>query len=482
MIAKSTKIVCTVGPSCHDADSLRQMASSGMNVVRLNFSHGSYDFHGETIRLTRAVARELGLFIGILQDLQGPKIRTGKLKKSTVTLKADDSLILTGEEIEGDWERIPVNYEKLSMEVKTGDKILLDDGNIELRVLDCVGKNVRCRIINGGTIRGFRGVNLPDSDISVTALTEKDVSDLEFGIENGVDFVALSFVRSAGDIEKLRGLMEERGRVVPIIAKIEKPEAVRNIDEIIRRSDGIMIARGDLGAETSPQEVPVLQKMIIKKCNTAGKPVITATQMLESMIHHPRPTRAEAADVANAIFDGTDAVMLSGETAMGENPAAAVRVMADIAARAEREMGRESIIAYEWAAHTPEDGNIAESVSYSACRMSEMVDARCIVSFTKTGRTAHLLSKHRPLIPIIALSSSDEVLRRLSVYWGVHGCLIEHVQTTERLFDRAEEILIQENFCKEDETVIMTGGVPVLEGGPTNLLKVHTVNLSRKNL
>jgi len=480
---KLTKIIATVGPQSHDEGTLSSMVACGMNVVRMNFSHGSYDFHRETVEMMRRVSKKMDVPIGILMDLQGPKIRTGSLRKETVTLHTGDMLELTTENIEGDWKKLSVNYDKIPKEVKEGERILLDDGAIELRVEKITNKGVICRILNGGTISSHRGVNLPDSRISVSALTDKDRKDLVFGIEQGVDFVALSFVRRAKDIVQLRDLMKKAGHELPVIAKIEKPEAVENIDEIIAESNGIMVARGDLGAETSPQEVPILQKLIIGKCNVAGKPVITATQMLESMIRNPRPTRAEAADVANAIFDGTDCVMLSGETAVGDYPLQAVQVMDNIARRTEDEIfRRKEQREYVEPKRIPEKDNVSDNVSYHATRLADLMHVKSIISFTLSGRTAALVSKYRPSAPIIAMSPSEEVLRRLSLLWGVHAMLIENVSSTEELFDRAEERLVKSGICKEGDMVLMVGGVPVLAHSPTNMIKVHRLKLGEKNI
>jgi pyruvate kinase len=480
---KLTKIIATIGPQSHDDETISSMIASGMNVVRMNFSHGSYDFHLKTIETTRRVSRKMDVPIGILMDLQGPKLRTGALKKELVTLHRGDLIELTTEDIVGDWKKLSIEYARLPKEVKKGERILLDDGNIELRVEEVFAHGLRCRILNGGTIRSHRGVNFPESKISVSSITAKDRKDLAFGIEHGVDFVALSFVRSPKDITQLRALMRKAGRELPIVAKIEKPEAVENIDEIIVEADGIMVARGDLGAETSPQEVPILQKLIIGKCNVAGKPVITATQMLESMIKNPRPTRAEAADVANAIFDGTDCVMLSGETAVGDYPLQAVQVMDSIARRTEQEiLRRKEQDEYVEPKRFPEKGNVFDNVSYHATRLADSLNVKFIVSFTLSGRTAALVSRYRPSVPIIAMSPSEEVLRRLSPLWGVYGMLIENVNTTEELFDRAEELLIESGICSEGDMVLMVGGVPVLANSPTNMIKVHRLKLGERNI
>jgi len=478
---KATKIVCTIGPKCHDESTIQQMTKAGMNIVRMNFSHGTYDFHDKTIRATRKVSQILGMHIGILMDLQGPKIRTGKLKKDSVILHKGDRLTLITEDRVGDWEELSVNYPQLPQEARIGERIFLDDGNIELKVIEVTEKEVRCRIVNGGIIRSYRGINLPDTRISTPSLTEKDLADLNFGLDNGVDYVALSFVRKPDDVEDLRRQIQARGSDVPIVAKIEKPEAIRNLDRIIEVSDGIMIARGDLGAETSPQDVPIYQKLIIEKCNCAGKPVITATQMLESMMSHPRPTRAEASDVANAIFDGTDALMLSGETALGEYPVGAVKVMRRIAEKTERELRRQRCPAEE---RFFSEGriSIADAICSSATRMSDQLKPKFIVGFTLSGKTAHLMSKYRPSVPIIAMSPSETVLRRLSLYRGVHPIRIDMVENTEDLISAAERILVQKKLCREEDMVLIIGGVPVLAGEPTNMLKAHRIKIGGRNI
>jgi pyruvate kinase len=478
---KSTKIVCTIGPSSHNEDTIAEMIKKGMNIARMNLSHGSHQFHSKTIEMTRNASKKLHEYTGILLDLQGPKIRTGKLEKEPVVLNRGDKITLTTEETHGDWTHLSINYSLLPGEAKIGERIFLDDGNIELNVVDIHEKSIVCSIVNGGVIRSFRGINLPDTKISTPALTEKDIKDLDFGLEMAVDYIALSFVRRPEDIIDLKERINKKRKDTPVVSKIEKPEAINNIDEIIEVSDAIMIARGDLGAETSPQEVPILQKMIIKKCNRAGKPVITATQMLESMVNHPRPTRAEASDVANAIFDETDAVMLSGETAIGEYPVESVKVMADIAKRTENEMNKDRSFIRDKGKFS-RGISVADSVCFSVYKITELLKPKLIVSFTMSGKTAVLMSKYRPPVPIIAMSPREEVLRRLSLYWGIRGVSIGMVQSTEELFNTAEELLIDNKLCEEDETVLFIGGVPVLAGKETNMMKVHKVNLQNKNI
>ena len=478
---KSTKIVCTIGPRSQKKDILVKMIKSGMNVARLNMSHGDYAFHKKSIDLIRQISKGLGMNIAIMIDLQGPKIRTGKLLKETVVLKKGALITLTSDDIIGDWNRLSVNYAELPKEATKGEKIYLDDGNIELKVVDINGNDILCKVMEGGVIRSYRGVNLPETKIKTPSLTEKDLEDLEFGLEQEIDFVALSFVRKSDDIYDLKERISKRNIDIPIVAKIEKPEAIKNIDSIIKATDSVMVARGDLGAETSPQDVPILQKMIISKCNNAGKPVITATQMLESMINHPRPTRAEASDVANAIFDGSDAVMLSGETALGDFPVESVRVMSNIARKVEEVQKKNKVY--------PEDfmlvknrNDVAMGVSYSASQLSALAKAKYIIAFTLSGRTALNISMYRPPVPILGMSPSSEILRKMSLYWGVYGVKIDKVSTTEELLDKAERILINQKFCKEDDTVIFIGGVPVMSNEPTNMVKVHRVKIGRKNI
>jgi len=483
LFRKSTKIIATLGPASQDEETIASMLKMGVNVVRLNLSHGNQELHLRCIEMFRRIERSLGVYAGILLDLQGPKIRTGRLKEEPVELKEGEIIDLTPEEVEGDERVLSINYRGLPGEVKKGDRILLDDGNIELRVVGLRDKRVRCLIMNGGIISSHRGVNLPDTTLRTAGITPKDKLDLLFGLDNGVDFVALSFVRSADDVKKLRKLMKDHGKVIPIIAKIEKREALKDIDGILNVSDGIMVARGDLGAETSPQEVPILQKMIIQKCNAAGKPVITATQMLESMIHKPRPTRAEAADVANAIIDGSDCVMLSGETAVGDYPVEAVKVMSEIALRTEKAMYSEPALTHITRTPcAPLAGDIASSLSNSAKGVADLLRPEYIVAFTLTGRTATLVSNARPSVPVIAMSPDEDVLRRLSIYWGVHGVYIERVSTSEELFNRAEQILISRGICREEDIVVIIGGIPVLAGTPTNMIKVHRLRLGEKNI
>ncbi len=471
---KATKIVCTIGPASQNEEVLFKMVEAGMNIARLNMSHGSYEFHQKTIRNVRSVSERTGKHIGILLDLQGPKIRTGKQIKETIELKKGELLKLTTEDITGNWEMLSINYKQLPDEAKPGEKILLDDGNIELKVLEIENRIIICRILNGGTIRSFRGINLPDTAISTPSLTEKDIQDLSFGLDNDVDFAALSFVRKAEDITDLKNRIKKEGKDVFVIAKIEKPEAIENIDAIIAATDGIMVARGDLGAETSPQEVPVLQKSIIRKCNYANKPVITATQMLESMISKPRPTRAEANDVANAIFDGTDAVMLSGETAMGEYPVEAVTIMSNIAQRTEREVNNKNLADQIYSSKKGSE-TTAEAVCYAGCELCRSINSSYIAGFSLSGTTIQKISGFRPPKPILGMSPSEKILQRASLLWGVHAVKIDQVESTDALLKHTNDILIKTGLCTPGDTIITISGSPLHRGVSTNMIKVHTV-------
>lgn len=471
---KSTKIVCTIGPVSQDENILQKLVESGMDIARMNMSHGSYDFHKKTIENIRKVSLKTGKFVGILLDLQGPKIRTGKQSKEIIELKKGSILKLTTEDIVGDWKMLSINYEPLPDEAAPGEKILLDDGNIELKIKSIENRIITCEVMNGGMIRSFRGINLPDTPLSTPALTIKDLEDLNFGLSYDIDFVALSFVRKADDIVRLRKIIEEKGKSAFIISKIEKPEAISNIDRIIEESDGIMVARGDLGAETSAQDVPILQKKIIHKCNIAHKPVITATQMMESMITKPKPTRAEANDVANAIFDGTDAVMLSGETAMGEYPVETVTVMSSIAERTEKEINYNEVTdkLYNLSGKADDD---ADALSYSACTLCNTISPEFMVGFSISGRTIESLSKYRPSKPILGMSPDERVLRRLSLFRGVYGIKLNMVDSSDELFDNTNKILISKGFCLQGDKVVAVSSMPLTGINRTNMIKIHTV-------
>lgn len=470
---RKTKIVCTIGPSSESLPALKQLIAAGMNVARLNFSHGDYEEHGNRIKNIRQACRELNKTVAILLDTKGPEIRTGKLKEDSYELVQDEHIVLTTEEIIGDDKRISVTYKDLPRDVQVGSTILIDDGLIGLSVVDIRGSEIECRIVNGGTIKSKKGVNVPGVCISLPGITEKDASDIIFGIQQGVDFIAASFVRKASDVLEIRQLLEEHNAShIQIISKIENREGVDNLDEILEVSDGLMVARGDLGVEIPAEEVPLVQKLMIKKCNYVGKPVITATQMLDSMQRNPRPTRAEASDVANAIFDGTDAIMLSGETAAGKYPVESVLTMSRIAERAESALEyREMFLRQSTAQQT----TITEAISQSVANSALDLDARAIITPTESGYTARMVSKYRPKSPIVAVTPNEQVVRRLSLVWGVLPIKGEHVPNTDDLFQHAVDNAIKAGLIRLGDLVIITAGVPVGRSGTTNLMKVHHV-------
>lgn len=468
---RHTKIVCTIGPASDAPEILRDMLLAGMNVARLNLSHGSRNDHERRIQVVRQAAAKVGKNVGILLDLAGPKIRLGKIEPP-VFLRAGDTLTLTTRNIPGTREQISVNYPGLPQDVKPGDVILLGDGLVSLRVLATEPDTVICRVENDGEVSSHKGVNLPGVRTALPAITEKDVDDLHFAARAGADFVAASFVRKAQDVLAVRKVLEDAGADIPIIAKIETWEAVEKIEEIIKVADGIMVARGDLGLEVGAEEVPLLQKRIIARCNRLGKPVITATQMLESMINNPRPTRAEASDVANAIMDGTDAVMLSAETAAGHYPVEAVKTMARIARRTEEELPYGELLRQrkEFSKHT-----VTDAISYATCTTAGDLQAAAIITSTETGYTARMVAKYRPSCPIVAVTPHAPVLRRLTLVWGVEPLLVGKISNTDEMIETAIEAALAAGLIKAGDLVVITAGVPVGVHGTTNLLKVHTV-------
>ncbi len=471
-----TKIVCTLGPATNTVDRIAGLIEAGMDVARLNLSHGSHEEHLEVIRNVRKAAEQVHQEIGIILDLQGPKIRIGKIAAGSVRLTAGKEFVITTENVEGNEERVSTTYGNLTGDVKVGDSVLLDDGRIVLRVTEVVPPDVRCEVITGGELSSSKGINLPGVEVSVPSLTEKDLDDLVFGINNEVDFVALSFVRSAADIAELRKAIVERipgGRYLPVIAKIEKPEGVKNIDAIIANADGIMIARGDLGVELSPEDVPVLQKRIIRKCNEAGKPVVIATQMLESMIHSPTPTRAEASDVANAVFDGGDAVMLSGETSVGEYPLEAVRIMDRIVRRVEGEVERGERILDRPLGQVE---SRREALGRAACVLAEQMGAAAIVTITHSGNNARIVSRYRPYIPIIAVTDRVKVVRRLKLVWGIRSLLVDSSDDNSDLgVGKIRDRMIQLGLLKEGDHVVVLAGQPLFAKGSTSFVRVEKV-------
>ncbi|MFS0727304.1 pyruvate kinase [Paenibacillus sp. 1P07SE] len=470
---RKTKIVCTIGPASESLENTKKLILAGMNVARLNFSHGDFEEHGNRIKNIRTACEELGRTVAILLDTKGPEIRLGKLKEEPIDLNQGDAIVLTTEEILGDRTRIPVTYSNLPNDVQVGSTILIDDGLIGLTVEEVEGTEIKCRIVNSGQIKSKKGVNAPGVDISLPGITEKDAGDIVFGIEQGIDFIAASFVRRASDVLEIRELLEKHNAShIQIISKIENQQGVDNLDAILEVSDGLMVARGDLGVEIPAEEVPLVQKMMIRKSNLAGKPVITATQMLDSMQRNPRPTRAEASDVANAIFDGTDAIMLSGETAAGKYPVESVLTMSRIAERIESALNYREIFNKQ---ATAQRSNVTEAISQSVTNSSLDLDVKAIVTSTESGYTARMISKYRPKAPIIAVTPVDQVMRRLALTWGVIPAKGVAAETTDQMFDIAVNGAMETGLVKLGDTVIITAGVPVGRSGTTNLIKVHHV-------
>lgn len=472
---RRTKIVCTIGPASESEETLRRLIEAGMDVARLNLSHGDQAWHSAAVRRIRALSAAMDRPIGILWDLSGPKLRVGKMQEGGVELVPGQEIALTTRPILGRPGEVPVQYAHLPEHVRPGERILMDDGLLEVQVLETAGTEVRARVITGGILRSNKGLNLPNASLAIPAITPKDRDDLRLGLSLGVDWVAISFVRTAAEVRELKALIRgyaPNAPQTPVISKIEKPEAIQNIDSLVEESDGIMVARGDLGIETSPEEVPIMQKRIIYKCNLAGKPVITATQMLESMIHSPRPTRAEASDVANAILDGTDAVMLSGETAAGEYPVEAVETMARIALSAEREArGR-------WQArrHMPvQCCSIAEAVSHASTETAANLGAAAIIAPTVSGYTGYMVAKFRPEAPIVAVTPSQETQRRLTLVWGVCPLLAKRTENTDEMTADAMRVAVAYGCVKPGDLVVLTGGTAGSTPGTTNMMTVRVV-------
>lgn len=472
---RRTKIVATVGPASDSKEMLDTLIHAGVDVFRLNFSHGDYATKARVIENIRALSGEHEHAVAILGDLQGPKIRTGLMAGGAMPLAAGSEVVVTTREVLGGGDLIPTIYRGLPHDVKPGDRILLDDGLMELKVLGVEGDDVRCQVVTGGLLKDRKGINLPGAKVSAPALTDKDREDLQFCMEQRLDYVALSFVRQESDVSQLREIIDAAGSPLRIIAKIEKPEAVLNFAAILRASDGVMVARGDLGVELNPEKVPLIQKRIIRSCNDAGKPVITATQMLESMVNNPRPTRAETSDVANAILDGTDAIMLSAETASGKYPVEAVSMMVQVARDIENDP---QLMAQCCKAPDGKNGlpNISEVIGMAACRAAESVKAAAILAFTQTGSTAALVSKYRPAQPIIAVTPSQEVRRRLALYAGVHALRVDIEGDTESQILSVEGAVLDTGWMKKGDLVVITMGSPLSSPGTTNLMKVHRLD------
>lgn len=472
---RRTKIVCTIGPASESVAMLKELIHNGMNVARLNFSHGTYEEHAARIRNIRQASEEMGQAVAIMLDIKGPKIRTGMVRDGAVELQNDAKIILTTEQIElGDEHRISISYEGLPEDVSPGSILRIDDGLIGLVVEQVDGQDIHCRVTNGGLLKNRKGINAPGVKLRIESVTEKDVADIRFGIEQGVDLIAASFVRKASDVLDVRRILEEKGATQLIISKIETQEGLELIDEILAVTDGLMVARGDLGVEIPTEEVPLAQKMLISKCNKLGKPVITATQMLDSMERNPRPTRAEASDVANAIFDGTDAIMLSGETAAGKYPAESVATMARIAERAEEALFGH-LVQSRHAALESQVGSVTDAMSHAVATVARELKAHAIVTATSSGHTARMVSKHRPSAPIIATTDRDDVARRLLLSWGVYPVLTKRAKTTDELLSVSVEGALSSGIVEHGDLLVITAGVPVGQPGTTNMIKVHTI-------
>ncbi|HAO11885.1 MAG TPA: pyruvate kinase [Planktothrix sp. UBA8407] len=466
-----TKIVATIGPASKSPEIIRQMVNAGMNVARLNFSHGSYEDHAEMVKLLRQISQECDAPITLLQDLQGPKIRIGQLPSGEIELVEGELLILVPvDDFDNQPNTAPIDYPYLAEEAEPGAEVLLDDGLLELKIEEIQGNAVKCRVIEGGILKSRKGVNLPSLILRLPSLTEKDQQDLDFGISQGVDWVSLSFVRRAEDVKALKALLIEKGASdIPVMAKIEKPQAIANLESIINECDGLMVARGDLGVEMSPEKVPLLQKQIIRMCNQRGIPVITATQMLDSMIHSARPTRAEASDVANAIIDGTDAVMLSGESAVGKFPVKSVQMLSKIAHDVEPEI--------EFKNYPPVMSDETHALSEALNTIDKILNLHCIVAYTSSGYTAILAAAERPKVPVIALTPYLKVYHRLNLVWGVKPILLEHqVNSFEGLIDLAQTKLLEQSLAQVGDKILIIGGVPTKKARGTNFLKIHTIS------
>lgn len=470
---RKTKIVCTLGPAVDDESILEQLIINGMNVARMNFSHGTHSEHLKRIERFKKLREKHQKSIPLLLDTKGPEIRTGLFKGREVQLNEGDKFILKNGECEGDTSCCSVTYKLLYKDVKPGSKILINDGLVELKVTDIFEKDIHCTVLNGGIIGNNKGINIPETDTNLPSLTEQDIKDIIFGIENDFDFIAASFVRKASDVMEIRKILEKNnGEHINIIAKIENRQGVNNIDEILKISDGVMVARGDLGVEIPTEEVPIVQKEIIKKCYQSGKPVITATQMLDSMIRNPRPTRAEASDVANAIYDGTSAVMLSGETAAGKYPVESLKTMIKISEEAEKSIdywGRFKKREFDV------NSSVTNAISHSTCATAYELNASAIITVTHSGHTARMISRFRPATPIIATTVYPKVYRQLSLSWGVTPYLVNSVDTTDEMFDLGVEKALESGMVHNGDIVVITAGVPAGVSGTTNIMKVHIV-------
>ena len=466
-----TKIVCTIGPATNSPDMMRALIRAGMNVARINFSHGDQATHAQSIATLRQVAEQEGRLVAVMADLQGPKLRVGEIEGGLVELRKGDVVTLTSCPQPGATDEIPVPHPELLRDLQAGQTVLLDDGSLELIVVQAGEGSLKCRVVAGGQLASRKGINVPGATLHFSALTPKDREDAVFALEQGVDFFALSFVRRAADVRELRQILKCKGADVSIIAKIEKPEALSVFDEVLAEADGIMVARGDLGVETPAEEVPFHQKRIIRACNQAGRPVITATQMLQTMIENPRPTRAEASDIVNAVLDGTDAVMLSGETAVGRYPVEAAETMAMICANAEAHLPHGRLLHGESHSHD----TITESISCAAVEISGEVKAKAIITATVSGMTARMVARHRPSIPVVAVTPSRVTLARLALVWGVVPVRVAEFETTDDMVETMVHTACEQGLAAWGDAVVLTAGIPFGHERKTNMLKVHVV-------
>lgn len=470
---KKTKIVATIGPASRNKETLRELIKAGANVFRLNFSHGTHDDHKQTIDMVRELNEEMNASVALLQDLQGPKIRVGKVENDGVPISPGQQLIITTEEMLGTSEKVSTVYKGIVNDVKPGDAILMDDGNIELKTIKVEGNEVYTEVIHGELLKSRKGINLPDSNVSAPSMTEKDIKDLEFAFQFDLEWVALSFVRKASDIHDIKARIEKAGVNTKVIAKVEKPEAITNLDEIIEATDGVMVARGDLGVEVPSERVPILQKRMVKKCNRLGKPVIIATQMMESMIENPRPTRAETNDVANAVFDGADAIMLSAESASGKFPVQAVQQMS------------KTIVAVESDSRTifskfqDEDHNSSTRLNdlliRSACRLADNVEAKALIGMTKSGYTGYRLAMHRPKAHILIFTNQKYLLRQMNLVWGVKGFFYDGTEGIDDTLEHIEKQLVADGYLAKGDIFINTASMPSHWKGHTNMMRVNEV-------
>ena len=470
---KKTKIVATVGPASRNKETLIELIKAGANVFRLNFSHGSHEDHQKVIEMMAEINTEMGTHVALLQDLQGPKIRVNKVENDGVEIHEGEQLIITTEEIVGTAQKVSTSYKGIVNDAKAGDTILIDDGNLELKVNHIEGNNVFTQVIHGGILKSRKGINLPNTNVSAPSLTEKDQEDLEFGLQFDLEWVALSFVRKASDIIELKEKIKASGKNTKVVAKIEKPEAIKNIDEIIEVTDAIMVARGDLGVEIPMQDVPLLQKKIVKKCNIAGKPVIIATQMMESMIENPRPTRAETNDVANAVMDGADALMLSAESASGKYPVHAVRRMSQTIAAVEEQSS--SIYNKFYDEDFKSVTQLNDLLVRAACKLGEFVNAKALVGMTKSGYTAFQLSKHRPKSDIFIFTNKKHLLRQLNLVWGVKCFYYDKTENIDDTLEHMQSMLEKDGLVVKGDILINTASMPSHWSGHTNMMKVHQV-------